>query len=126
MKIVGKTSDYHRFNTLVYRCDFHVIWCTKYRRPVLIEDISTRLKELVFEKETEYGYQVHELEVMPDHVHLLAGFTPKQAPNRIIGRIKGYTSHVSCITYYVRNFHHCEADCPACGRGANSLRPPAV
>ena len=33
---------------------------------------------------------------MPDHVHLLAGLTPKLSPSGIIGRIKGYTSH-GCI-----------------------------
>ena len=92
MQIVGKSSGYKRANALVYRCDFHLIWCTKYRRPVLTDNITTRLKELIAEKQDQYGYEILELEVMPDHVHLLAGFTPKKSPSGIIGRIKGYTS----------------------------------
>ncbi|WP_204038566.1 transposase, partial [Micromonospora qiuiae] len=34
-------------NNVVYRCTYHVVWCPKYRRPVLTGDIDTRLKEII-------------------------------------------------------------------------------
>jgi putative transposase len=55
--------------------------------------MQARLKVLFEEKQSEYGYQVHESEVMADHVHLLLDINPKSAPSKVVGRIKGDTSH---------------------------------
>ena len=41
MQIVGKTSGYKLANALVFRCNFHLVWSTKYRRPVLTDNITT-------------------------------------------------------------------------------------
>ena len=92
MLIVGKSSGYKRTHTLVFRCDLHLIWSTKYRRLVLTDVISSQLIELIDEKQDKYGYKILKLEVIPDHVHLLAGLTPNKSPSGIIGRIKDYTS----------------------------------
>jgi len=80
--------------TLVWTCQYHCIWCPKYRRPVLVGDVETRLKELILEKQKEYGYNILELEVMPDHVHLLVEANPQIGVHAIISKIKGYTSRV--------------------------------
>ncbi len=94
MHLLTKSSEYQYKPSLVFRCDYHIIWCSKYRRPVLTGAIAERLKSLVYEKQEEYGYEVHEVEVMPDHVHLVAGFNPQRAPTLIVGNIKGYTAHI--------------------------------
>ena len=94
MHLLTKSSEYQYNRSLVFRCDYHIIWCSKYRRPVLTGAVVERLKILVNEKQEEYGYEVHEIEVMPDHVHLVAGFNPQRAPNLIVANIKGYTAHV--------------------------------
>ena len=94
MQLISKSSEYKYQPSIVFRCDYHVIWCTKYRRAVLTAAIPERLKELVYEKQDEYGYEIHEIEIMPNHVHLVAGLFPQQAPNILIGKIKGYTAHV--------------------------------
>ena len=60
---------YHTSHNWVYSCQYHVVWCPKYRRKVLVAPIDTRLKELILEKQGEYGYQVIDMAVMPDHVH---------------------------------------------------------
>ena len=59
----------------------------------IINGVDERLKELVFEKQEAYGYKVIEIEVMPDHVHLLLSINPVLAPSDVIGKIKGYTAH---------------------------------
>ncbi len=78
----------------IWCCDYHIIWCTKYRKQVLTSAIQNRLKELILEKQNDYNYQVTALEIMPEHVHLLASIEPKYAVTDIVGKIKGYTSIV--------------------------------
>ena len=92
MEIQNKSKEYKSTKHLVYSCQYHVIFCPKYRRKVLTGDVETRLKELILEKQEEYGYQVLDMEVMPDHVHLLLDVDPMIGIVRIVSKIKGYTS----------------------------------
>ena len=94
MRIENPEKKYHSTNHLVYSCQYHVIFCPKYRRPVLVDDIKERLKELILEKQDEYGYKVLDMEIMPDHVHLLLDVNPKIGVFRVVNKIKGYTSRV--------------------------------
>lgn len=93
MKLEQANKPYHTDHSIVYSCQYHVIFCPKYRRPVLNESVSVRMKELVLEKQAEYGYTVMEMEVMPDHVHLLLDIDPRVGVNQAVAKIKGYTSH---------------------------------
>jgi putative transposase len=54
--------------------------------------IAVRLKELISEKQEQFGYEVIEMEVMPDHVHLLLDVDPKIGVYSVVSKIKGYTS----------------------------------
>jgi len=93
MEIQNTTKKYKTDNHLVYSCQYHVIFCPKYRRSVLVDGIDQRLKELIISKELEYGYEVLDMEVMPDHVHLILDVNPKTGIFTVVSRIKGYTSH---------------------------------
>jgi putative transposase len=86
-------KKYKRTNHSVFSCQYHIIFCPKYRRRVLINDIEKRLKELLLAKQDDYSYTIVEMEVMPDHVHLLLDINPEVGINNIVGRIKGYTSN---------------------------------
>lgn len=81
-------------NNVVFSCKYHVVWCPKYRRKVLTEDIATRLKELIRQKTSELKSEIIELEVMPDHVHLLVEVDPQFGIHRLVKNIKGYTSRM--------------------------------
>ena len=85
---------YESMYNVKYRCLYHVIFTPKYRRSVLVDNIELRLKELIKERQTEYNYKVIEMEVMPDHVHLLISIDPKTAPLTIVSKIKGFTSKI--------------------------------
>lgn len=63
-------------SNIAFQCAFHVVWCFEYRRRVLGGRIETRLKELIREVIAEKGAWLVELEVMPDHVHLLVEVGP--------------------------------------------------
>jgi putative transposase len=94
MNIENKSKKYKTDSHLVYSCQYHVIFCPKYRRPVLVDKVEKRLKQLILEKQKDYHYEVLDMEVMPDHVHLVIDVNPKFGIYRIVSQIKGYTSNV--------------------------------
>jgi putative transposase len=76
-----------------YQIIYHLVWCPKYRRPVLTGDVSDRLVALIGEIVPELGGEIIKLVVRPDHVHLFGHFRPTLAPHQIMARIKGRTWH---------------------------------
>lgn len=78
--------------TAVHNLGYHIIFCPKYRRPVLRGEIRERLIVLLNEKARELGVRIESVEVMPDHVHLFVKASPVLAPHFIVGQLKGYTS----------------------------------
>jgi putative transposase len=75
-----------------YNLGYHIIFCPKYRRKILVGDIETRLKEIIYQVATENDWQIATLEVMPDHVHIFVKVTPMDSPANIVARMKGRTS----------------------------------
>jgi putative transposase len=92
MDIENKTKKYKTSNTTIHSCQYHIIFCTKYRRRILESPISDKLKKMILEKQKDYNYEVLEMEIMPDHVHLLLDINPKFGIYNIVNHIKGYTS----------------------------------
>ncbi len=99
MEIQNKSKEYHHEDYLVYSCQYHVVFCPKYRRSVLTNGIDIRLKDLILEKQSEYQYEVLDMEIMPNHVHLLLDVNPKMGIVDIVNKIKGYTSHTLRIEF---------------------------
>ena len=81
-------------NTSVYNLGYHIIWCPKYRRKVLINEIENKLKDIIKTKCNELDCYVHELNIMPDHVHLFVKTKPTIAPHFLIQQIKGISSRI--------------------------------
>ena len=79
---------------ITFQCAFHVVWCPKYRRRVLAGCIEARLKELIREVVADKGAWRVEMEVMPDHVHLLVEVDPQFGVHRLVKAIKGRSSRV--------------------------------
>lgn len=84
---------YKSNNNIVYSCKYHVVWCPKYRRKVLIGEIEVRLKELIFLICQELNVEIIEMEIMPDHVHILLEVDPQFGVHKVVKRIKGRTSY---------------------------------
>lgn len=87
-------NRYARNAGATFSLKYHIVWCPKYRRKVLVDVIADRLKALLGEKATELGMTIHALEVMPDHVHLFVESDPTLCVAEIANRLKGYTSRV--------------------------------
>jgi len=93
MEIVKPNKKYKSNHSIVYSCQYHIIFCPKYRRKVLVDGVDLRLKQLILNKQDEYGYEVLDMEVMADHVHLLLDVNPQVGVMSAISKIKGYTAN---------------------------------
>ncbi|MEV0691947.1 IS200/IS605 family transposase [Streptomyces sp. NPDC050388] len=88
------TRKVRRFSGGVYDLGLHVVWCPKYRRPVLDGRVAERLDELIRAKADERGWEIIALEVMPDRVHLFVKHDAKSSASYVANQFKGFTSRV--------------------------------
>lgn len=94
---------------IVYRCWYHVVWCPKYRRPVLtstnpaVENppiagdpgpVDERLREILQGVADETGSTIDELEIMPDHVHMLVSVDPQYGVGKFVRLCKARSSRL--------------------------------
>ena len=89
-----KMIKYKTNNNVMYACQYHVIWCPKYRRSVLIDGIDERLKTILYETVAETNAEILELEIMPDHVHVLLDVDPQYGINKLVRHLKGRSSRI--------------------------------
>jgi putative transposase len=74
---------------------YHVVFCPKYRRPVLTGEVAEALLPLLRETAADLGVVLEAAEVLPDHVHLsVADAPPTEAPQHVVNRLKGRSSRV--------------------------------
>ncbi|MFL5704076.1 MAG: IS200/IS605 family transposase [Ktedonobacteraceae bacterium] len=83
----------HSTNNVVSNCHYHVVFCPKYRRKVLLPPIDMRLKTLIQECVEKWEQEFVEVEVMPDHVHLVIGCDPQFGIHKLVRLVKGSSSH---------------------------------
>ncbi|MGA3232665.1 IS200/IS605 family transposase [Lactiplantibacillus pentosus] len=79
----------------VYNFHFHLIWVTKYRNkafttPQLVSDMTAILQRIAKLNEVT----IEQMEVMPDHVHMLISFKPKYAPTNVVKAFKGASARM--------------------------------
>lgn len=85
---------YKSNHNVVYSCKYHVVWCPKYRRSVLINGVDVRLKELIKETCERLKVELFAMEVVSDHVHLLLEVDPQFGIHKAVKQIKGRSSRV--------------------------------
>lgn len=88
------TIKYKSNANVIYSCKYHVVWCPKYRKSVLVDGADVRLKEVIQSVAKECQSEILELEVMPDHVHLLVEVDPQFGIHRLIKLMKGRSSRL--------------------------------
>lgn len=86
--------NYKSNNNVIYSCKYHVVWCPKYRRKVLVDGVDLRLKEIIKSMCLEFDAELMELEIMPDHVHMLVEIDPQFGIHRLVKNIKGRSSRI--------------------------------
>ena len=83
------THEQHTVHLIVY----HIIWCPKRRRKVLQGKVAERLDQFIREVALENTWEVIELAIQPDHIHLFIRANPYTLPTDIARLIKGRSSH---------------------------------
>lgn len=81
-------------NTSVVNINYHLVWCPKYRRKVLVGGIELRLKEILPQIAKELNCEIETMEVMPDHVHIFLKGTPIIPIHLIVKTLKGKSSRI--------------------------------
>lgn len=77
-----------------YRLLFHLVFIPKFRRDVLSTPIATRLKNLFYEACKDNNWWIDELEILPDHVHMLIQIRPNESLSSVVKILKGGSSKV--------------------------------
>lgn len=78
---------------VTHHTDYHLTYNTKYRKKVLVGEISKRTAQIIKRIAAEKDCQIKEIKVMPDHVHLLISIPPQYKISEIIRQIKGASSY---------------------------------
>ena len=85
-------SQYHHTAHTTYRTMYHLVWGTKYHKPVLKEDIGYRLREIIRQICNQERVDILKGAIGPDHVHILLNIPPYVAVSRIVQHLKGESS----------------------------------
>lgn len=87
-------NDYTHKKGIVYKNQFHIIWCPKYRRPVLAGDVGERLKKILYEVASEMDVTIKAMEVMPDHIHIFVDFDLRLSAHSVVKAMKGRSARI--------------------------------
>jgi putative transposase len=85
--------EYQHEQHSVHLVVYHIIWCPKRRRKVLVGPVHDRLKQIIHEVAEEHAWEIIRLAIQPDHVHLVIRANPYTLPADIPRLIKGRSSH---------------------------------
>lgn len=79
-------------NHAVFSLGYHIIWCPKYRHAVLDDAVAIELKQIISETCSVYEWQLQEIEVMSDHVHIFVQADHLTAPVEIAKTLKSISA----------------------------------
>ena len=85
-------KNYRKTSHSVYDLKVHLVWITKYRKPVLFGNVATRLRDLVREICKSLDVEILRGHVSKDHVHLFVSMPPYLSVSELEKRVKGKTS----------------------------------
>ena len=73
----------------VYSMQYHIVWCTKYRRSVLVDDVETDIKSYIVEICNRFSVRIIAMETMPDYIHMLIDCSPQVFVPNLVKVLKG-------------------------------------
>jgi putative transposase len=83
-------SDYQKLSHTIYHCKYHIVFCPKYRYRIFTDEVGDytgqQIHHLCRQKDK---IEILELNVQPDHVHLVLSIPPKYAVSSVMGFLKG-------------------------------------
>lgn len=87
-----KKKPYVHARTCVYNLNYHIVWCVKYRRKVLTDEVAHFLEDDIRTIAKEKGFTVISTKVGDgDHVHVFVSVPPKYSITTVVSCLKGIT-----------------------------------
>src|ERR1700694_2134782 len=86
------TVDYQRDEHRVHLIVYHLVWTPKRRKSVLVNAVATECRALIERKCSEHSWQILELAIQPDHIHLFVRVQPNVSASDVVHECKGLTS----------------------------------
>ncbi|MDC3420284.1 IS200/IS605 family transposase, partial [Aquibacillus koreensis] len=91
-KLGEMMSEYNRLNHCKFLIQYYIIWCPKFRFNVLNEKIELELRGILRIISERYGYEIKEMEIMPDHIHLFISTKPTVSPTDVVRTLKSISA----------------------------------
>jgi putative transposase len=83
-------TRFKRLSHSLYECKYHVVFCPKYRYRIFKEEVGEYTKQEIYRlSQQKDQVEVLEVNVQPDHVHLVVSIPPKYAVSEFMGYLKG-------------------------------------
>ncbi len=79
-------------SSTVYNINYHFVWCPKYKKPILKGEVAGALRQLLETMCRTKNWELLELEIRPDHIHLFLSAPPYESPTGIIKILKGVSA----------------------------------
>lgn len=84
-----------------YNINYHIVFCPKRRRPVLVGNIAKDVETLFVQILESLSCTIHSIAIQPDHVHIFVSCKPNLSPHKIVKELKSRTSRVLREKYTV-------------------------
>ena len=84
-----KHSKHH-----IYLLNYHLVWCPKRRKKVLVNKVKDRLKQIIEKKANDLDIEIIAFEIMPDHIHIFISAYPTIPVHKIVKEFKGVSSNI--------------------------------
>ena len=85
-------TEKKKASSAVYSINYHIVWCTKYRRKVLGSQVSKTAETILTTICDTKSWEILELVVMEDHIHLFLSTSPFESPTAIVKILKGVSA----------------------------------
>jgi putative transposase len=85
--------EYRKGSHSKFAIEIHLVWCTKYRKPILRGDIAIRFRAIARQECSELKVEVLSGVVAKDHVHILVSLPPQVAVSKLVQQVKGKSSY---------------------------------
>lgn len=92
-------ENYRKSSHTVYDLKYHLVWITKYRKPILVGDIATRARELIREICKSQDVEIIKGHISRDHVHIFVSVPPHVSVSQLVQWLKGKTSRKMMMEY---------------------------
>ena len=81
-------KDYKTTSHTVYDCKYHIAWITKYRYPVLKEEIGNTLRDILREVAKQNEMKIYSGAINRDHIHMLVSIPPSISVSKAVQLLK--------------------------------------